>query len=123
MLAGGQGKLKGRIFRLGHLGSVTTDDILAAIGVLEAIAIEYGLDVEPGAAVAAAQRASAVPAARQGAGVRILVVEPLAAEGLELLRATTTSTRSSASSAPRSRRSCPTTTPSSSAARSRSTPS
>jgi len=57
VLAGGQGKLKGRIFRLGHLGSVTTDDILAAIGVLEQAAIEHGLDVRPGAAVAAAQRA------------------------------------------------------------------
>ena len=48
VLAGGQGKLKGRIFRLGHLGSVTTDDILAAIGVLEATAIECGMDVVPG---------------------------------------------------------------------------
>jgi len=57
VLAGGQGKLKGKIFRLGHLGSVTTDDILAAIGVLEIAAIEQGLDVQPGAAVAAAQRA------------------------------------------------------------------
>jgi len=57
VLAGGQGKLKGRIFRLGHLGSVTTDDILAAIGVLEQAAIEHGLDVQPGAAVAAAQQA------------------------------------------------------------------
>jgi aspartate aminotransferase-like enzyme len=57
VLAGGQGKLKGRIFRLGHLGSVTTDDILAAIGVLEIAAIEQGLDVQPGAAVAAAQQA------------------------------------------------------------------
>jgi aspartate aminotransferase-like enzyme len=57
VLAGGQGKLKGRIFRLGHLGSVTTDDILAAIGVLEATAIECGMDVRPGAAVAAAQQA------------------------------------------------------------------
>jgi len=57
VLAGGQGKLKGRIFRLGHLGSVTTDDILAAIGVIEHSAIEQGLDVQPGAAVAAAQRA------------------------------------------------------------------
>jgi aspartate aminotransferase-like enzyme len=57
VLAGGQGKLKGRIFRVGHLGSVTPDDILAAIGVLEEVAIEHGLGVEPGAAVAAAQRA------------------------------------------------------------------
>ena len=57
VLAGGQGKLKGRIFRLGHLGAVTTDDILAAIGVLEATAIECGMDVSPGSAVSAAQQA------------------------------------------------------------------
>jgi aspartate aminotransferase-like enzyme len=57
VLAGGQGKLKGRIFRVGHLGSVTTDDILAAVGALEATAVELGRDVQPGAAVAAAQQA------------------------------------------------------------------
>jgi aspartate aminotransferase-like enzyme len=57
VLAGGQGKLKGRIFRLGHLGSVTTDDVLAAVSVLEATAIECGLPVQPGTAVAAAQQA------------------------------------------------------------------
>jgi len=57
VLAGGQGKLKGRIFRLGHLGSVTTDDVLAAIGVLEEAAVLHGLPVVPGSAVAAAQRA------------------------------------------------------------------
>ena len=57
VLAGGQGRLKGKIFRLGHLGSVTTDDILAAIGALEASAIEQGMNVVPGSAVAAAQRA------------------------------------------------------------------
>ncbi len=57
VLAGGQGKLKGKIFRMGHLGSVSTDDILAAIGVLEEVAILHGLEVEAGAAVAAAQRA------------------------------------------------------------------
>jgi len=57
VLAGGQGRLKGKIFRLGHLGSVTTDDILAAISALEATAIECGMDVKPGVAVAAAQAA------------------------------------------------------------------
>jgi aspartate aminotransferase-like enzyme len=57
VLAGGQGKLKGKIFRVGHLGSVTTDDILAAVGVIEEAAILHGMDVAPGAAVAAAQRA------------------------------------------------------------------
>jgi aspartate aminotransferase-like enzyme len=65
VLAGGQGKLNGKVVRVGHLGSVTTDDILAAIGVLEAVAIEQGLPVAPGAAVAAAQQAllARVPAA------------------------------------------------------------
>lgn len=57
VLAGGQGKLKGRIFRLGHLGSVTTDDIIAAISALEAQAMDAGLPVTPGAGVAAAQAA------------------------------------------------------------------
>jgi aspartate aminotransferase-like enzyme len=68
VLAGGQGKLKGRIFRVGHLGSVTTDDILAALGTLEAALVELGRDVTPGAGVAAAQRALLDPA-RTPAGV------------------------------------------------------
>jgi aspartate aminotransferase-like enzyme len=68
VLAGGQGKLKGRIFRLGHLGSVTTDDILAAIGVIEATAIEQGMNVRAGAAVASAQQAL-LDAGRTPAGV------------------------------------------------------
>ena len=68
VLAGGQGPLKGRIFRLGHLGSVTTDDVLAAIATLEAVAVEQGLPVEAGAAVAAAQRAG-LEAGRATAGV------------------------------------------------------
>src|SRR6187397_1205135 len=55
VLAGGQGKLKGRIFRLGHLGSVTVEEILGALATLEAASIESGRPVEPGAAVAAAQ--------------------------------------------------------------------
>jgi aspartate aminotransferase-like enzyme len=58
VLAGGQGKLVGKVFRVGHLGSVTVEEILGAIGVLEAVTIEQGRDVEPGAAVAAAQAAA-----------------------------------------------------------------
>ncbi len=84
VLAGGQGKLKGRIFRLGHLGSVTTDDILAAIGVLEATAIECGVAV--GARGGRRGRPAGARRERRGQAMRILVVEPLAAEGLELLR-------------------------------------
>ncbi len=58
VVAGGQGKLLGQVFRLGHLGSVTVEEILGAIGVLEAVVIEQGADVEPGAGVAAAQAAA-----------------------------------------------------------------
>jgi aspartate aminotransferase-like enzyme len=55
VLAGGQGKLTGKIFRLGHLGSVTLEEILGAMSVLERVSIEAGRTVRPGSAVAAAQ--------------------------------------------------------------------
>jgi alanine-glyoxylate transaminase/serine-glyoxylate transaminase/serine-pyruvate transaminase len=58
VLAGGQGKLTGKIFRLGHLGSVTLEEILGAFSTLEIVSLETGRPVEPGAAVAAAQRAA-----------------------------------------------------------------
>jgi aspartate aminotransferase-like enzyme len=58
VLAGGQGKLTGKIFRLGHLGSVTLEEILGAMSVLEFAAIGMGRPVHPGAAVAAAQVAA-----------------------------------------------------------------
>ena len=72
VLAGGQGKLKGKIFRVGHLGAVNVDDILGAVGVLEEVSRAFGRPVEPGAAVAAAQRAvlaavEAQPAVSAGA--------------------------------------------------------
>jgi aspartate aminotransferase-like enzyme len=58
VLAGGQGKLSGRIFRVGHLGSVTVEEILGAMSTLEIASLTFGRPVEPGAAVAAAQRAA-----------------------------------------------------------------
>jgi aspartate aminotransferase-like enzyme len=58
VLAGGQGKLAGKIFRLGHLGSVTVEEILGVIAVLERVAVEQGRRNEPGRAVAAAQAAA-----------------------------------------------------------------
>lgn len=73
VLAGGQGKLTGKIFRLGHLGSVTVEEILGAMSVLEFVSISSGRAVRPGSAVAAAQIAAlesygiAAPAAA-GAG-------------------------------------------------------
>jgi aspartate aminotransferase-like enzyme len=58
VLAGGQGKLTGKIFRLGHLGSVTLEEILGAFSTLEIVSLRQGRAVEPGAAVSAAQRAA-----------------------------------------------------------------
>ncbi|MCU0477379.1 MAG: alanine--glyoxylate aminotransferase family protein [Chloroflexi bacterium] len=58
VLAGGQGRLKGRIFRVGHLGSVELEQILGAVAVLEEASLRVGRAVEPGVAVAAAQRAA-----------------------------------------------------------------
>jgi aspartate aminotransferase-like enzyme len=58
VLAGGQGKLAGHVFRVGHLGSVVLDDVLGVISVLEEVSLATGRSVEPGAGVAAAQRAA-----------------------------------------------------------------
>jgi aspartate aminotransferase-like enzyme len=59
VLAGGQGKLTGKVFRVGHLGSVTVDEIAEAIETLETVSIAWGRPVEAGAAGAAARRAAA----------------------------------------------------------------
>jgi len=54
-LAGGQDHLKGKIFRIGHLGFVSDRDILSAIGALEVALRELGYEgFTPGAGVAAA---------------------------------------------------------------------
>jgi len=59
VLAGGQGKLTGKVFRVGHLGSVTLAEILEAIETIEAVSLQWGREVEAGVAVAAAERAAA----------------------------------------------------------------
>jgi aspartate aminotransferase-like enzyme len=74
VLAGGQGKLTGKVFRLGHLGSVTIEEILGAMSALEIASLASGRSVRPGAAVAAAQVAAVeslgiVTPAGAGAGV------------------------------------------------------
>jgi aspartate aminotransferase-like enzyme len=58
VVAGGQGALKGKIFRIGHLGHVTVPAIINAMAVLEQALLELGRPVVPGAAVEAAQVAA-----------------------------------------------------------------
>ena len=54
-LAGDQDHLKGKIFRIGHLGFVCDRDILSCIGALESVLLGLGnSDATPGAGIAAA---------------------------------------------------------------------
>ena len=55
-LAGGQGRLKGQIFRFGHCGYFGASDILVGMGVVEMVLAELGYDVKFGAGVGAAEQ-------------------------------------------------------------------
>ena len=55
-IAGGQGEMKGKVFRLGHMGYAAEFDTIAALAALEQILAELGVPVDFGASVAAAQK-------------------------------------------------------------------
>jgi aspartate aminotransferase-like enzyme len=55
-IAGGQGEMKGRVFRLGHMGYVGDFDVLTALAALEQVLDELGHPVDWGAGLAAAQK-------------------------------------------------------------------
>ncbi len=63
-LAPGQGALKGKIFRIGHIGWFDVFDIAAALAAVELSLTELGAEIERGVAVAQAFEAyeSPVPA-------------------------------------------------------------
>lgn len=54
-IAGGQGHLTGKIFRIGHMGYVDESDVLTAIGGLEVVLAGLGHELTKGAGLAAAQ--------------------------------------------------------------------
>jgi aspartate aminotransferase-like enzyme len=58
VLAGGQDDLAGKIMRIGHLGDVSVDDVVAAIGIIGQAANELGMATDTGAAVDAARSAA-----------------------------------------------------------------
>ncbi len=55
-LAGGQGALKGKIFRIAHMGIIDELDIISALAALEMGLAEQGIDVPFGTATGAANR-------------------------------------------------------------------
>ncbi len=58
-LADGQDTLKGKIWRLSHMGYTDAFDVLGALAALELVLLESGYKVEAGAGVAAFQKAYA----------------------------------------------------------------
>lgn len=60
---GGQGQLRGKIVRIGHIGYVDANDVVVALAALERALVEAGAHVERGLAVPAALEAHAEPVA------------------------------------------------------------
>ena len=55
-IAGGQGEMKGQIFRLGHMGYAAELDVIVALAALEQVLAGLGQPVDFGAGVRAAQK-------------------------------------------------------------------
>lgn len=60
-IIGGQGEVKGKIVRIGHIGYVDVYDVTTALAALELALVEAGAEVERGVAVSAALEAHAGP--------------------------------------------------------------
>ncbi len=55
-IAGGQGEMKGKVFRLGHMGYAAEFDVITALAALEQVLADLGQPVDFGASIAAAQK-------------------------------------------------------------------
>lgn len=55
-ISGGQGEMKGKVFRIGHLGDYHETDVAAVLCALELVLVDLGHSLTPGAGVAAAQQ-------------------------------------------------------------------
>jgi aspartate aminotransferase-like enzyme len=62
-IIGGQGQMRGKIVRFGHIGYVDVNDVAVALAALERALVGAGADVERGVAVTAAHEAHAEPVA------------------------------------------------------------
>jgi serine---pyruvate transaminase len=60
-IIGGQGEVRGKIVRIGHIGYVDVFDVTTALAALEVALVEVGADVERAVAVTAALEAFAEP--------------------------------------------------------------
>jgi aspartate aminotransferase-like enzyme len=70
VVGGGQGRLEGQIARVGHMGFVTLQDVVAFFGALEPALKDLNQPVEPGQSISAVLRAYAETAAPSTRPVR-----------------------------------------------------
>ncbi|MBI4638695.1 MAG: alanine--glyoxylate aminotransferase family protein [Candidatus Rokubacteria bacterium] len=63
-IAGGQGEMKGRLFRLGHMGYAAEFDVIVALSALEQVLADLGVPVDFGAGIRAAQKVFAESSSR-----------------------------------------------------------
>lgn len=75
-VAGGQGSMAGKLFRIAHMGYIAPSDVLVALGALELSLAELGYPVTPGQGLGAAQAVfgSVKPA---GAGASPAAAQPV----------------------------------------------
>ena len=83
-LAPGQAHLKGKIFRIGHIGWFDVFDIATALAAVELSLTELGADIERG--VGGSARVRGVREPRRSLSMKVLVRERIADAGIELLR-------------------------------------
>jgi aspartate aminotransferase-like enzyme len=55
-IAGGQGEMKGKVFRLGHMGYAAEFDVIVALSALEQVLSDLGQPVDFGSSIRAAQK-------------------------------------------------------------------
>ena len=82
-VAGGHGDMATRLFRIGHIGWFDIFDITTALAAVELVLADMGAPIERGVAVT---RALEAYAEKPSLRVRVLVREPIAEAGIELLR-------------------------------------
>jgi alanine-glyoxylate transaminase/serine-glyoxylate transaminase/serine-pyruvate transaminase len=56
IIAGGLGPVAGKTVRVGHMGSVTSNDMIATMGAMEMALMELGYEMEPGSGVGAMEK-------------------------------------------------------------------
>jgi aspartate aminotransferase-like enzyme len=56
LVSGGKGVLAGKVFRLGHMGNITENEIVATLSIMERTLSEFNYDFKMGAGVGAAEK-------------------------------------------------------------------